>query len=69
MIRSAMVLLMVFAGCAHQDWPRNLYEGVRQQQQVEHGAGSAEPAPPPPDYDQYRRERDKLKSPPPSTER
>jgi hypothetical protein len=53
--------LFALAGCAGTDWSRNLYEGIRQQQETKTDPRAAQPAVAQPDYETYRRERDALK--------
>lgn len=52
---------LVLTGCAGTDWSRNLYEGIRQQQEAVPSPTTTQPATHNPDYEQYRREREALK--------
>lgn len=54
-MRAALLALLLLAGCAGQDWSRNVYEGVRQRQEALADPAD-KPAPSLPEYDHYRRE-------------
>ena len=52
------------AGCAGQDWSRNIYEGVRQSQGAAGDPNRPSPSMDPaamPEYERYRREREALR--------
>jgi hypothetical protein len=55
-------VLVSLTGCAGNNWSRNIYEGIRQQQETTTDPRANQPIDPQPDYEKYRRERDALTS-------
>ena len=58
---AACLALLTLAGCTGTDWSRNIYEGIRNQREVEPDPTAPQSPAAQPDYDKYKRERDALK--------